>query len=69
MTYTNATTRFALLEFLADLAERAREARAKRRTYNQIVSELSRLSDRDLEDLGIARLNIEDIARQHAYEA
>jgi uncharacterized protein YjiS (DUF1127 family) len=70
MTYTNTTTtRFALLEFLSGLEEWVREARAKRRIYNQTVSELSRLSDRDLDDLGIARLSIEDIARQHAYGA
>jgi uncharacterized protein YjiS (DUF1127 family) len=69
MAYINTTTRPALLGILLGLVERVREARAKRRLYSQTASELSRLSDRDLDDLGIARLNIEDIAREHAYGA
>ena len=34
--------------------------------YRETVRELSLLSDRELDDLGISRFQIENIARQHA---
>lgn len=34
--------------------------------YRETVAELSRLSDRELDDLGINRFEIERIARSHA---
>lgn len=34
--------------------------------YRDTVRELSMLSDRELDDLGISRFQIENIARQHA---
>lgn len=34
--------------------------------YRETMSELGRLSDRDLADLGISRFDIEGIARGHA---
>jgi Uncharacterized conserved small protein len=34
--------------------------------YRETVRELSQLSDRELDDLGISRFQIESIARQHA---
>ncbi|HEX2137910.1 MAG TPA: DUF1127 domain-containing protein [Microvirga sp.] len=34
--------------------------------YRETVRELSHLSDRELDDLGISRYDIEAIARQHA---
>jgi uncharacterized protein YjiS (DUF1127 family) len=34
--------------------------------YRATVRELSQLSDRDLDDLGIARFEIDSVARQHA---
>ncbi|MFE1601026.1 DUF1127 domain-containing protein [Methylobacterium sp. ID0610] len=34
--------------------------------YRETVSELSRLSDRELDDLGISRYEIPGIARTHA---
>jgi uncharacterized protein YjiS (DUF1127 family) len=40
---------------------------AKRRIYEKTVRELNVLTDRELTDLGIARLSIEDIARVAAY--
>ena len=46
-----------------------REARARRALYRQTVNELAVLSDRDLADLGIARTEIHDLARVHAYGA
>jgi uncharacterized protein YjiS (DUF1127 family) len=34
--------------------------------YRETVRELSLLSDRELDDLGISRFQIENIAREHA---
>ena len=34
--------------------------------YRETVRELSQLSDRELDDLGIVRANISDIARHYA---
>ena len=36
------------------------------RRYRATVRELSVLSDRELEDLGIARFQIDSVARRHA---
>lgn len=33
--------------------------------YRKTVSELSKMSDRDLNDIGITRCDIRDIARDH----
>ncbi len=33
--------------------------------YRETVRELSQLSDRELEDLGIARFDIDSVARKH----
>lgn len=35
-------------------------------SYRSTVRELSRLNDRELDDLGIGRFEIESIARRHA---
>jgi uncharacterized protein YjiS (DUF1127 family) len=43
---------------------------AKIRTYlryRETLRELSQLSDRELDDLGIARFQIDSIARRHAF--
>ena len=34
--------------------------------YRETVAELSRLSDRELDDLGISRFEIDGVARTHA---
>ena len=39
----------------------------KRRTYRRTVAELSRLGDRELNDLGISRHDITRVARSAAY--
>lgn len=48
---------------------RARKAFADYRLYRQTLDELDALSDRELADLGISRLNITTIARDAAYGA
>jgi uncharacterized protein YjiS (DUF1127 family) len=40
---------------------------AKRRIYEKTVRELNALTDRELADLGIARVSIDDVARVAAY--
>ncbi len=45
----------------------ARAMADKRRTYRRTYDELSALSQRDLDDLGIHRTNIRDVARAAAY--
>lgn len=39
---------------------------AKRKIYNATFAELSSLDDRELTDIGVARSDIADIAREHA---
>lgn len=48
------------------LFKKARKALRARASYLNTVSELSRLSDRSLKDLGINRSDIEFIARKNA---
>lgn len=40
---------------------------ARRRLYAQTVAELNQLTDRELADLGLNRLNIPQVAREAAY--
>ncbi len=44
-----------------------KDAVDRRRVYATTVKELSALSDRDLNDMGISRLGISDVAREAAY--
>lgn len=46
---------------------RITEDRARRALYARTVQELHALSNRDLADLGISRLQIEDVAREAAF--
>ena len=50
--------------FFADLSERS----ARHTTYRKTVSELSELTDRELNDLGISRAMITNIAHEAAYQ-
>ena len=67
MAYINTTHRPALADRIRSLVQQFREARAKRAIYVRTVTELRALSDHDLDDLGISRISIEDIAYEHAY--
>ncbi|MGI9367642.1 MAG: DUF1127 domain-containing protein [Ruegeria sp.] len=44
-----------------------RQARAKATEYNRTYSELQSLSTRELDDIGLRRCDIGDIARIHVY--
>lgn len=60
-----APARRSLLSTLrAALVERRTYAQAYRKTYR----ELAALSDRDLADIGISRVQIGDIATEHAMD-
>ena len=48
--------------FVARLARWTRE----RSRYRRALNELRRLDDRDLEDIGIARVDFPELARRHA---
>ncbi|MGR3497475.1 MAG: DUF1127 domain-containing protein [Limimaricola soesokkakensis] len=52
-----------------DVAGYLASATTRWRVYRRTVSELSRLSDRDLADLGFARSQIREIARDAATRA
>ncbi|WP_424831551.1 DUF1127 domain-containing protein [Ruegeria sp.] len=58
---------FNLTARIANLIERVKENRARAAEYNRTYGELQRLSNRELDDIGIRRCDIADIARDHAY--
>lgn len=64
-----ATSEAGVLGRLRGLWDAMGEARARRRVYNETLRELSNLSSRDLEDLGISRGMISRIAYEAAYGA
>ena len=69
MTYTAAFfhpgTR--LREWLEVRKKAAAEGRAQRSAYFRTLHELERSSNRDLDDIGISRLSIKEIAYEAAY--
>lgn len=71
MAYVSSTSvpSLGLRQRFADFVQRVRAARKARAVYLQTLEELSALTDRDLADLGIARISIEDIAREAARRA
>ena len=52
---------------IRDARHALREEQRRRRLYTRTQAELASLSDRDLADIGISRLQIRDIAREAAY--
>lgn len=69
MAYVNTTriARKGLLDRLAALKDAAVTAIHSRQVYLRTVSELNALTDRELSDLGIARISIREIAHEAAY--
>jgi uncharacterized protein YjiS (DUF1127 family) len=64
---TTQTARGGLLARLALLKDGVATALQQRRVYVRTVGELNALSDRELNDLGISRLSIPEIAHEAAY--
>jgi len=58
----------SLAERVATLREALAHRAAKRKAYRKTYDELSRVSDRDLADMGLHRSMIPDVARQAADE-
>ena len=68
MAYVNSrSSSMSIADRFAALFKAGKDVVERRRIYNQTVAELNHLSDRDLADLGLARANISDIAREAAY--
>lgn len=52
--------------FIARTRAAIRTNLARRAEYNRVYNELARMSQRDLDDIGVARGNIDAIAREAA---
>jgi uncharacterized protein YjiS (DUF1127 family) len=69
MAYVNSTrvAKGGWTDRVTALVADLRDGFAKRRIYVQTVQELDKLTDRELSDLGISRIQIADVARDAAY--
>jgi len=69
MAYVNSTRVVGngLADRMAALVKSIKMAAARRVIYDQTVRELNSLTNRELADLGIARMNIQGVARAAAY--
>lgn len=56
-----------LSTFVATNFAAYQEVRRRKAVYNQVKGQLSRMSDRDLADIGINRLLIDDVAHEAGY--
>lgn len=69
MTYVTTTSRAPIRDRLARLSAAWAERRARDRAYRTTVAELSAMSARELNDIGIDRADIGSIAGRAAYGA
>jgi uncharacterized protein YjiS (DUF1127 family) len=53
--------------WMGDVLAKWNVARERRAVYLQTLNELSAMSDRDLADINVARVSIEEIAHEAAY--
>jgi len=69
MAYANDTLAAgnSLAQRLRSISAGFAERRARYALYRKTQFELSQLTDRDLSDLGVSRLSIDDIAFEAAY--
>ena len=69
MAYVNNTrsASFGLFDRINSMIASYKATRAQRAVYVRTVYELNQLTNRELSDLGIARISIEDVARVAAY--
>ncbi|WP_170574991.1 DUF1127 domain-containing protein [Ruegeria atlantica] len=56
-----------LIARVTDFVARVKEAFTLRAEYNRTFSELQGLTDRELNDIGVRRCDIKDIAHDHVY--
>ena len=64
--YAHRTTGFSLGGFAHNLAASFKSAHARSNAYRRTYDELSRLSDRELADIGVHRSMIHEIAQAEA---
>ena len=69
MAFVTTTSRPASTSFFADLMAVHTERLSQYRAYRATREELTQLSDRELEDLGVFRTDISAIAQQAALRA
>jgi uncharacterized protein YjiS (DUF1127 family) len=68
MAYVTTTrSNASLTDFFARLVQGVQLATQRRRVYQQTLTELNALSDRDLSDLGLHRAAIQSVAKAAAY--
>ena len=69
MAYVNSTrsAQSVLVDRIGSVVTNLGAALQRRRVYNQTLTELRSLNDRELADLGIAQSMITEIAREAAY--
>jgi uncharacterized protein YjiS (DUF1127 family) len=69
MAYVNSTTmsRRGFFDRLSSVKDIVLTAIRQRRIYERTVVELNNLTDRELNDLGISRFSIPELARESAY--
>jgi uncharacterized protein YjiS (DUF1127 family) len=69
MTYANSTLKqtAGLWDRLTAMMASVRETRHRRALYTRTLRELNALTDKELADLGIARIQITDVAREAAF--
>ena len=65
--HTNQIARGGLMARLVLLKDGIATAVHQRRIYSRTLAELNALSDRELNDLGISRLAIPELAHEAAY--
>lgn len=64
---TSAMQRFRPLAWLTTMLGSGKESAARRRLYLKTLHQLERMTDRDLADINISRLQIRDVAYEAAY--
>jgi uncharacterized protein YjiS (DUF1127 family) len=68
MAYVNSrSTTVTFADRVSSALKLVKDAIARRQLYNSTLAELNALTDRELSDLGLARANIADIAREATY--
>lgn len=69
MTYVNASAKrtSGLWDRLVATLGELKAAQQRRAVYQRTLRELEALTDKDLTDLGISRIQIADVAREAAY--
>lgn len=63
----NTTVEFGLVARLRAFVAQAATNWAQSREYKRTYEQLSRLTNRELADIGLRRCDIADIARKHVY--